>query len=227
MGQGRVCLEAAYVRSAVEASLRRLQTDRIDLLYAHFDDPQTPLEETLGALDELVRAGSVRAIAASNYTPERLSEALAVSDRAGLARFGAVQPLYNLVERDGFEGPLEQLCRREELGVAPYYSLASGFLTGKYRRDGDAPASVRAERVAGRYADDRAWQVLDAVRAVAERREASPAQVALAGLMARPSITAPIASATSVEQVQELLGAVAVQLTPQDCAELDRAGAVR
>jgi aryl-alcohol dehydrogenase-like predicted oxidoreductase len=226
MGLGRRCLEAAYVKRAVEDSLRRLQTDRIDLLYAHWDVPETPLEETLGAFDELVRAGKVRAIAASNFSAGRLAEALAISDREGLARYGALQPKYNLLDRDEYEGDVERLCRAEGLGVAPYYGLAAGFLTGKYARDGAAPDSVRAERVAGTYFDERGWRTLDAVRAVAERRAATPAQVALAWLMARPSVTAPIASATSVEQVRDLLGATDVELTPEDLGELDRAGAV-
>jgi aryl-alcohol dehydrogenase-like predicted oxidoreductase len=227
MGQGRKDVSAGYVRTAVEASLRRLQVERIDLLYVHWDVPETPLAETLGALDELVRAGKVGAIGASNISAGRLAEALVTSDRDGLARYGAVQPPYNLVERDGYEGALEELCRREHLGVAPYYGLASGFLTGKYRRGGPAPDSVRAGGVASRYADRRSWAVLDAVLAVAERQDATPAQVSLAWLLARPSIASPIASATSPEQVRELLGATAVQLTPEDVAELDRAGAVR
>jgi aryl-alcohol dehydrogenase-like predicted oxidoreductase len=227
MGLGRNCVSAEYVRTAVEASLRRLQVDHVDLLYAHWDVPETPIAETLGALDELVRAGKVRAIGASNYSAARLAEALAVSDREGLARYGVLQPPYNLVDRSEYEGELEALSRTEGLGVAPYFGLAAGFLTGKYRRGGDAPRSVRAPGVASKYSGERSWSVLDATLDVAARLEVTPAQVALGWLMARPSITSPIASATSPEQVRELLGATAVALTPEDVAELDRTGAAR
>jgi aryl-alcohol dehydrogenase-like predicted oxidoreductase len=226
-GPGQVKgLGREHVRRGVEASLGRLCTDRIDLYYAHEDDAGTPLEETLGAFDELVREGLVRAIGASNYDAPRLAEALRISGERGLARFEVFQPRYNLVDRDRYEGELEALCLAEGLGVAPYFAIARGFLTGKYRPGGPVPRSARAAGVLRDYLDDdRATRTLDAVDAVAREARATSAQVALAWLMAHPGITAPIASATSPEQVRELTGAAELRLEAAQLARLDEASA--
>jgi aryl-alcohol dehydrogenase (NADP+) len=213
-------LAAETIRAAVDGSLERLGTDRIDLYYAHADDPDTPLEETLGAFDALVRAGKVRHIAASNYSAPRLAEALAVSDREGLARYVALQPHYNLVEREAYEGELSALCAREAVACLPYYGLARGFLTGKYRPGGDPVDSPRAERAAA-YLDERGLRVLEALDAVAAAHAAPVAAVALAWLAAQPTVAAPIASARSVEQLGELLPTVDLRLSG---AELERLG---
>ncbi|MCD0482360.1 aldo/keto reductase [Streptacidiphilus sp. ASG 303] len=218
-------LRAANVRAAAEDSLRRLQTDRIDLLYTHFDDPETPVEEFLGALDELVRAGKVRHIAASNISPERLEEALAASEREGLARYVAVQPHYNLVSRGTYEGPLAETAARHGLSAVPYFALASGFLTGKYRPGGAAVESARAAG-AGKYLEDpRGPRVLEALDAVAAARGAEVATVALAWLAAQPTVAAPIASARTVEQVPALLAAAELELTADELAALTAASA--
>ncbi|WP_242394140.1 aldo/keto reductase [Anaeromyxobacter oryzisoli] len=214
-------LSERHIRRAVDDSLRRLQVERIDLLYAHKDDPRTPVEETVRAFDALVRAGKVRVVGASNFSAERLGASLELARREGLVRYEALQPNYNLVERVDFEGPLEALCRRERISVAPYYGLAAGFLTGKYRQGEPRPASPRAASVLQRYGTARGWAVLEAVRAVASRRGASPAQVALAWLLAQPTVVAPIASATSAVQLRELLGFERLVLSPEDLAELD------
>jgi aryl-alcohol dehydrogenase-like predicted oxidoreductase len=212
-------LRADQVRRGCESSLRRLGVDRIDLYYAHRDDPDTPQEETLGALDALVRAGKVRWLGASNYAAPRLRAALEASARGGLAAYAVVQPEYNLVTRAVFEGPLASLCAERGMGVCTYYGLASGFLTGKYA--GSQPPGARAGRVQ-RYLDDPgARATLDAARAVARRRGATVAQVALAWQLHRPGVTTPIASATSPAQVRELAGAVAVQLDSGDLAALE------
>jgi aryl-alcohol dehydrogenase-like predicted oxidoreductase len=218
-------LSRAHVHRAVEDSLRRLGVERIDLLYAHRDDPRTPVEETVRAFHELVRAGKVRAVGASNFSAERLAEALRIAKAEGLARYEALQPNYNLVERSDFEGPLDELCRREQVSVAPYYGVAAGFLTGKYRRGEPPPASARARSVLERYGNARGWAVLDAVRTVADRHAATPAQVALAWLLARPAVVAPIASATSAAQLRELAGFARIALTQEDMAALDGRGA--
>ncbi len=225
-GPGQVRgLGRAQIRAGAAASLARLGTDRIDLYYAHEDDPGVPLGETLGAFDELVREGSVRAIGASNYEPARLAEALDISAERGLARYEALQPWFNLVDRDGYQGGLEALCRAEGLGVMPYFALARGFLTGKYRAGHPVPQSARARSVLRDYSGPRAATALAAVDAVAGEMGASPAQVALAWLMARPGVTAPIASATTPEQVRELTGAAELRLSPAQLARLDDAGA--
>jgi len=218
----RAGLAPANIRAACDESLARLKIDRIDLYYCHRDDPKTPIGETLGALTELVKAGKVRYIAASNYTESRLREALALSDKHGYARFVALQPHYNLLARGDYEGPLEELCAREGLSCFPYYSLAAGFLTGKYRSAEAAQGAAREARVAG-YISDRAWRVLAAMDAIAARRSASHVAIALAWLIAQRTVVAPIASASRVTQVAGLLDAVRLQLTAEDLAALDAA----
>ncbi len=222
VGLGGAGLAAETIRSHAETSLRRLRTDRIDLYYAHADDPDTPLEETLAAFDELVRAGKVRAIAASNYGPERLAEALALSEREGLARFAALQPHYNLVERAAYEGPLSELAARESLPVLPYFALAKGFLTGKYRPDAETPASERAAG-ARTYLDARGVALLAALDEIAAVHATSVAAVSLAWLRMQPTVLAPIASARTPEQLAELLPGASVELTGEQLARLDAA----
>lgn len=224
MGQGKKDLSGGWIRRAVEDSLRRLRVDVIDLYQSHWDDPTAPMEETLGAYGELVKAGKVRAIGASNFDAARLEQALTVSDRLGLPRYATLQPHFNLVDRGGYEGALEALCRREGLGVIPYYSLAAGFLTGKYRKAEDAEGKARGRSV-GKYLDARGLRVLAALDEVAAAHRATPAQVALAWLMARPGITAPIASATGIAQLDELVGATRIALDAATIARLDAAGA--
>jgi aryl-alcohol dehydrogenase (NADP+) len=220
----RAGLSPANVRIACDESLARLRTDYIDLYYCHRDDPQTPLADTLGALNDLVTAGKVRHIAASNYSAARLAEALQTSESHGYARFVALQPHYNLIVRNEYEGELAALCEREGLACFPYYSLAAGFLTGKYRSPEQVQGAAREARVSG-YVDDRAWRILAAVDAVAGRHRTTNAIVALAWLLARPAVVAPIASASRVAQVEGLLAAVHLKLTSEDLAELDAAGA--
>jgi len=214
-------LSRQHIVAAVEASLRRLQTDYIDLYQAHIDDAATPLDETLRAFDDLLRQGKVRYIGASNYSAWRMVQALWTSDRRGYAPYVCVQPRYNLVDRAEYERELEPACLALGVGVIPYSALGGGFLSGKYRRDGELPTTARADSVRQRYMHERGWAVLDALLAVAEARGATPTQVALAWQLARPSVTAPIASATSVAQVQELLGAAALKLTTEELAALD------
>jgi aryl-alcohol dehydrogenase-like predicted oxidoreductase len=216
-------LSRQHIMHAVEASLRRLQTDYIDLYQAHFDDPHTPLDETLRAFDDLIRQGKVRYIGASNYHSWRLMQALWTSDRHGYAAYVCLQPKYNLVDRAEFEAELAPMCQAMGLGVISYSSVAGGFLSGKYRRDGAMPTTARAGTVQQRYFHARGWAVLDAVLQVAEARGATPTQVALSWLLAKPVITAPIASATSVAQLRELLGAVKLQLTAEEIALLESA----
>lgn len=219
MGDGRTGLSRRWMRQAVEDSLRRLQTDRIDLYQSHDDDPATPLEETMAAFGELVTEGKVRAIGASNFTAARLAEANAVAARLGVPRYEALQPLYNLVERPAYEAELQPLCVREGIGVINFFGLARGFLTGKYRSEADLAKSTRGEGVR-RYLNDHGRRVLAALDTVAARHGATPAQVALAWQMAQPGITAPIASATSVAQLQELLGAARLALSAEDLQAL-------
>lgn len=218
-------LSAAWIKTSVERSLKRLRTDVIDLYQAHKDDQDTPLEETLSAFADLIREGKIRAIGASNYDAPRLQEALLVSDRLGLPRYVSLQPHYNLVERPLFEEALEPLCVKEGLGVIPYYSLASGFLTGKYRSKADlSKSAARGEGVA-EYLEGRGPKVLAALDAVAGELQATPAQVALAWLMARPSITAPIASSSKPEQMDDLIKACSLSLSKAQVAALDAASA--
>ncbi len=218
-------LSRHWIMAEVENSLRRLQTDYIDLYQAHYDDLDTPPEETMRAFDDLVRAGKVRYIGASNYSAWRLTRALWVSDCHGYARYDALQPLYNLLRRAGYERELEPLCHDQELGVITYSSLAGGFLSGKYRRGQALPPTPRAAGVEKNYLNDRDLGILDAVEAVAADYQATPAQVALAWIMARPGITAPIASATTVEQTRELLGAADLHLDAEAMTILGRASA--
>jgi aryl-alcohol dehydrogenase-like predicted oxidoreductase len=224
MGPGGKGLRAAHIRASVEGSLKRLQTDHIDVYYSHQDDPDTPLEETLQAHAALVKAGKVRVIGASNYSAARLSEAIDTSERLGLPRYEVLQPEYNLYTRSGYEALLEPYCRAAEIGVAPYYSLANGFLTGKYRSEADFGKSARGARMAA-YLNERGRAILSALDEVGATHRATPAQVALAWLMARPGLTAPIASATSVEQLGELMGAARLVLDAQSIARLDAASA--
>ncbi len=214
-------LAAETIRKGAEASLERLGTDRIDLYYAHADDPSTPLEETMAAFDALVREGKVRHVAASNYSAARLAEALRVSDRDGLARYAALQPEYNLVSRDGYEGGLQELCVSEGLACLPYSALASGFLTGKYRPGGPEVESARAAS-AGRHLEGRAG-VLDALDEVAAAHSAPVSAVALAWLLAQPGVTAPIASARTPEQLAELLPMAELELSPEELEQLGEA----
>ncbi len=220
--RGHEGLGARNVRLCAEESLRRLQTDRIDLFYAHRDDESTPLAETLGAFDALTRDGEVRHVAASNYSASRLSEALSVASRRGLARFVALQPHYNLVER-AYEDELADVCALEGLACVPYYGLAHGFLTGKYRAGGPSVHSARAQ-AAGRYlSDERALARLAAVEEVAAARGAPPAAVALAWLAAQPTVAAPIASARTPEQLAELLLMVGLELRQDELQRLSDA----
>jgi aryl-alcohol dehydrogenase-like predicted oxidoreductase len=221
MGPGKKGLSKAYITRAVEESLRRLNTDYIDLYQSHRDDEATPVEETLAAYAALIEAGKVRAIGASNFTAARLAAALEASRRHGLPRYETLQPEYNLMVRE-FEQELAPLCAREGLGVIPYFGLASGFLTGKYRSKADLKQSQRGEDVEG-YLNERGFRVLTALDAVAERCNATPAQVALAWLMTK--ITAPIASATSLKQLDDLVASARVTLSPTDVGLLDQASA--
>jgi aryl-alcohol dehydrogenase-like predicted oxidoreductase len=214
-------LSADNIRTRAEASLQRLGVEHIDLYYAHYDDPETSLEESLGAFDALVRDGKVRYLAASNYAPERLAEALAVADREGFARYVAFQQHYNLVERD-FEDGLREVCEREGLGTLPYFSLAKGFLTGKYRTGGDAVDSPRAEGAAA-YLDERGDRVLDTLDEVAAAHDVPVAAVSLAWLAAQPTVVAPIASARSREQLEQLLPMAELELSADELARLDAA----
>jgi len=224
MGPAGKGLRATHIRDSVERSLKRLRTDHIDLYYSHQDDPATPLEETLQAHAELVKAGKVRAIGASNYSAARLREALDTSERLSLPRYEVLQPEYNLYARSGYEAELEPLCREAGLGVASYYSLASGFLTGKYRTEADFGKSPRGGRMSA-YLNQRGRAILVALDEIAGALGATPAQVALAWLMARPGLTAPIASATSVEQLGDLMAAARLALDAEAVARLDAASA--
>jgi aryl-alcohol dehydrogenase-like predicted oxidoreductase len=224
MGPDRKGLSKPYILRAAEDSLKRLQTDYIDLYQTHEDDPDTPLEETLEAFAQLTREGKVRAIGASNYNAERLAKSLQVSGQHGHPAFQSLQPLYNLHERAEYEAELEPLCREKGLGVLPYFPLASGFLTGKYRSEKDLAGRARADMVR-KYLDDRGFRILDALDQVARQYHSVPATVALAWLIARPGITAPIASATSIDQLHELLKALELELDPSAIDLLNRASA--
>jgi aryl-alcohol dehydrogenase-like predicted oxidoreductase len=224
MAPDRKGLSKTYIRSAVEDSLRRLQTDYIDLYQSHKDDPDTDQEETLAAYQDLIREGKVRAIGASNFGVSRLKEALDLAQDQGLPRYESLQPKYNLYDRAEYEAELEPLCREYEVGVIPYYGLASGFLTGKYRSEDDFGKSVRGGRMSA-YLNERGKRILSALDEISARHNATPAQVALAWLMARPGLTAPIASATSLEQMKDLVAATRLSLQAEDIASLDPASA--
>lgn len=219
-------LSPQNIAAAVEDSLRRLQTDVIDLYQAHEDDEATPLEASLGAFARLIEQGKVRAIGASNYTAPRLRQALEVSAQYKLPRYETLQPEYNLYDRAGYEAELEPLIREQGLGVISYYSLASGFLTGKYRSAADASkSSARGEAVVKQYLNARGLRIIAALDDISSKHSATPAQVALAWLIARPGITAPIASASNVEQLHDILAAARLSLSAEDIAQLDGASA--
>jgi len=217
-------LSKAYILREVEDSLQRLQTDYIDLYQSHIDDATVPLEETLGAYDLLMTQGKVRAIGASNYTVERLAEALKVSKQNGLPRYRCLQPHYNLYERAGYEKDLEPLCLAEGIGVIPYFALASGFLTGKYRSEVDLAQGPRGQMVK-KYLADRGFGILAALDTVAAKHGSTPGKVAVAWLIARPSVTAPIASATSVDQLADLVDAANLKLDAPSIEALNLASA--
>ncbi|MFF4832225.1 aldo/keto reductase [Streptomyces sp. NPDC001315] len=217
-------LTAANIKAAADASLRRLGTDHIDLYYTHFDKPEVPVEEIIGALDELVKAGKVRHIGASNISPERLRESLEFSDREGLARYVALQPHYNLVSRDTYEGELQHVAARSGLAAVPYFALASGFLTGKYR-PGTTVDSARAEGAAKHLDTERGQKVLGALDELARTHDVPVATVALAWLAAQPTVVAPIASARTVEQLPALVGVAELELTETEVARLTEASA--
>ena len=216
-------LSPAWIRQSIEDSLKRLQTDYVDLYQAHQDDPATPLPETLSAFADLIQSGKVRAIGASNYSAPRLDEALATSRANNLPAYVSLQPHYNLLERPLFEDALEAVCQRHQLGVIPYYSLASGFLTGKYRSTADLSKSSARGRAAAKYLEGKGPKVLAALDQVAGETAATPAQVALAWMMARPSITAPIASASKPEQLDDLVKAARLKLSSAQIASLNAA----
>ncbi|MCP8896632.1 aldo/keto reductase [Shinella daejeonensis] len=224
MGQGRTDLRREWIVEAVENSLKRLQTDHIDLYLSHWPDAETPYEETLEAHADLVKAGKVRAFGASNLDAGQLRASFEAADRAGLPRYGALQPEYNLYDRAAFEGPLAELCLEEGLGVITYFSLAKGFLTGKYRAAADAEGKARGGDIPA-YLDDKGLRVLAALDAVSAQTGAKPAEIALAWLMAKPAVTAPIASATSLAQLDSLVKAATLKLDAGQMAMLDEAGA--
>ena len=224
MGLGRKCLRKDYILQAAEASLRRLQVNAIDLYQSHWDDETTPLDETLEAYATLIAQGKVRAIGASNLSVDRLQQALDVSARNGLPRYLTLQPPYNLYDRATFEGPLASLCIREGIGVISYFALAAGFLTGKYRSEADFAKSARGGGMS-KYLNPRGLRILAALDRVAADKHATPAAVALAWLVDRPGLTAPIASATTVEQLGELIAATRLRLDADAVRALDQASA--
>ena len=224
MGKGKEGLSARYIEEAVEASLKRLETDVIDLYLSHWPDMATPIEETLGAYQRLIEKGKIRWCGASNLNVSLLEAALAAAKAKGLPRYEVLQPEYNLADRHEFENGLAALCQREEIGVITYFSLAKGFLSGKYRTEADLTKSPRGGGVKA-YLNPRGFRILDALEAVAARHKAKPAEIALAWVMARPGVTAPIASATSVEQVDSLVRATELTLSDSDMAALNEASA--
>jgi aryl-alcohol dehydrogenase-like predicted oxidoreductase len=225
MGDGSKGLRKDYILRSADASLKRLKTGVIDLYFSHQDDPETPLEETLSAYDQLIKSGKVRSIGASNYAAPRLTEALNVSAGKNLPTYTSLQPEYNLYDRQGFEESLEPLCLEQGLGVVCYYSLASGFLTGKYRSQADLGKSARGGGIGEKYLNDRGVRILAALDEVSAAHQTVPAVIALAWLIQRKSITAPIASATSVEQLSDLIKAAEVTLTASEVGRLDQASA--
>lgn len=222
MGQGKKDLSVAYILKAVEDSLSRLQTDYIDLYQSHYDDPATPVEETLEAYSKLVKQGKVRVIGASNFTPERLLQSLEASKQSGYPVYQTLQPLYNLYDREVFERELQPICIEHGVGVIPYYSLASGFLTGKYRSEKDLGKSARGGGNK-KYLNDRGFRILDALDAVAAQFKSTPASIAIAWLQTRPSVVAPIASATSADQLNALISAAQLRLDANSIGLLNNA----
>lgn len=225
MGGGNVGLKPDYIARAVEDSLRRLQTETIDLYQSHKDDETTPQEDTLAAYDRLIKAGKIRAIGASNFSAERLQSALDIAKANGLPRYESMQPEYSLAERSSYEGALERVCRENDVGVITFFSLAAGFLTGKYRSESDFAKSPRGSRSIPRYMNPRGMRILACLDEVAAEKRAEPASVALAWLIAKPSITAPIASATKPEQVATLVAATKLELSKEQVERLDAASA--
>jgi aryl-alcohol dehydrogenase-like predicted oxidoreductase len=224
MGPNSKGLSKKYILQAVEESLRRLQTNTIDLYQSHADDPDTPLEETLEAYEQLIKQGKIRAIGASNYSALRLAESLRVSEQTGLPRYESLQPLFNLYDRVDYEKELEPLCRQKGLGVISYFSLASGFLTGKYRSEDDLSKRARADMVK-KYLNERGFRIIEALDKVAQQYNLTPVKVALAWLISHPSITAPIASATNLEQLNELIEATTIELDSSAIDLLNQASA--
>ena len=222
MGEGKKGLSKKYITQAVEDSLKRLQTDYIDLYQSHDDDKETPLSETLETYTDLIKQGKVRAIGASNYTGDRLKQALEISDASGLAAYQILQPEYNLYERQDYEADLEEVCKTYNLGVIPYFSLASGFLTGKYRSEEDFGQSARGQGIK-KYLNPRGYKILAALDKVALEHNVTQAAIALAWIMARPGITAPIASATSAKQLHELIKATEITLSGHEIDGLNDA----
>jgi aryl-alcohol dehydrogenase-like predicted oxidoreductase len=220
-------LSEETIKEGAAGSLKRLGIEQIDLYYAHQDDPGTPLAETLGAFAELIDAGKVRYVAASNYSAERLEEALALGERDQFASFVALQPHYNLMERETYEGELAAVCERHGLACLPYFALARGFLTGKYRRGGEQVASPRASGVSESYLNERGFAVLDALDAIAAEHESTVAAVALAWLRAQPTVLAPVASATATGQLTELMASAELELSAEQIARLSDASSRR
>ena len=225
MGNGNVGLKPDYIARAVEDSLRRLQTDTIDLYQSHKDDETTPQEETLAVYDKLIKAGKIRAIGASNFSAERLKDALEISETNGLPRYDSMQPEYSLMERSSYEGALQDVCEDNDVGVITFFSLAAGFLTGKYRSEADFGKSPRGVRGIPKYMNPRGMRILAGLDEVAAETGTEPAAVALAWLMAKPSVTAPIASATKPEHVATLVAATRLELTKSQVERLDTASA--
>jgi aryl-alcohol dehydrogenase-like predicted oxidoreductase len=224
MGKGKEGLSPRYIEEGVEASLRRLQTDVIDVYLSHWPDMATPIAETLGAYRRLIEKGKIRCCGASNLTVALLEQAIAAAKAIGGVRYEVLQPEYNLADRRGFDDGLADLCLREQMGVTTYFSLAKGFLSGKYRSEADLSKSPRGGAVKA-YLNPRGFRILDALDAVAARRKAKPAEVALAWVIARPGVTAPIASATSLEQTESLIRATELELTADDMTALNEASA--
>ena len=224
MGQGHKILRKDYILQACDASLRRLKVDCIDLYQSHWDDENTPFEETLSAYDQLLRQGKVKAIGASSLSAPRLRQALDVAKQNKLPRYATLQPHYNMYERATFEGELQSLCVRENVGVITYFSLAAGFLTGKYRSEADFGKSARGPGMK-KFMNPRGTKILDALDEVSTHYSATPAQIALAWLMARPGVTAPIASATNPDQLRDILRSAEIKLDSESIAALDRASA--
>ena len=224
LGEGRKGLSAAYIERAVEASLKRLQTDFIDLYLSHWPDSSVPYDETLGAYQRLIEKGKIRHAGASNLDAGQLTAALKIASQKSLPRYEVLQPEYNLYDRSSLDGPLLDLCVVEEIGVITYFSLAKGFLSGKYRSEADLGKSPRGSGV-GKYLNARGFRILAALDAVSARHSASQAEVALAWIIARPSVTAPIASATTLPQMESLIRSASLKLSASDLAELDTASA--